>query len=46
MDLSVWPHITFAGADQTYSISIPEDEFDEARTLLKKNGYGKGLTSE
>jgi len=46
MDLSVWPHITFAGADQTYSLSVPEDEFEEARNLLRKSGYEKGLESE
>ena len=46
IDLEVWPHITFAGAEQTYSVKIPEYEFEEAAELSRRSGYEKALTSE
>jgi hypothetical protein len=46
IDLEVWPHITFAGAEQTYSVKIPDYEFDEAAEFLIRSGYEKALTSE
>ncbi len=44
IDLEVWPHIGFAGVEQTYSVKIPEHEFVEAAELLRKSGYEKALT--
>ena len=46
IDLEVWPHITFAGAEQTYSVKIPEHEYEEAAEVSRKSGYEKALTSK
>ncbi len=46
IDLEIWPHITFAGAGQTYAVKIPEHEYGKATDLSKQSGYEKALTSE
>jgi hypothetical protein len=46
MDVPPFLHITFAGAEQTYSVKIPEHEFEEAAELSRRSGYEKALTSE
>jgi hypothetical protein len=46
IDLEVWPYITFAGAEQAYSVKIPEQEYEEAAELSRRGGYDKALTSK
>jgi hypothetical protein len=46
IDLEVWPHITFAGAEQTYSVKIPGHEFKEAAELSRRSGYEEALANE
>ena len=38
-DLATSPHVTFAGADQTYRVTVPEGETEDATELLEAQGY-------
>lgn len=43
-DLRTASHVTIAGAEQAYYVTVPESEAEAAVALLKANGYEKNVT--
>jgi len=37
---------TFAGADQVFSVKVPEEEFSQAAEFLSSHGYEKALIKD
>ena len=42
-ELEISPHVTFAGADQTYRVRLPEGEMEDAAELLEARGYDRNV---
>ena len=43
LEVPVAPHCTLGGAEQFYYVHVVEAELDDAKQVLKDNGYGVNI---
>ena len=46
LDLAYGGHVAIAGADQGYYLQVLEEDLDQAKSLLKENGFAKYLVKQ